>query len=185
MTFRGEFKCPFMVKTLFWGISARTRGALFGSWFFQSLCQLECVLIDWSVWSVLAFCWKPKLFQSHRQSHSRWMGSRVEESRGVWVGGLQRAQCLSSSRSSTLKKRLINGSLIGWRGHTHPFSDALTSQQDTGWKESEEKNVIRFLKLKQNAEKTLKASSYCSIRDINSQQNLILISILYKTNLMW
>lgn len=53
---------------------------------------------------------------------------------GGWVGGwrrggrggrgLERAQCLSSSRSSTLKKRLINRRLIGWRGHTHPFIDA-------------------------------------------------------------
>lgn len=103
--------------------SGGPRVALCGSRFFQPLCQLECVHVGWSVWSVLPSCWKPKLFQSHRQSHSRWMGSRVEERR-EGRGRLQRAQCLSSSRSSTLKKGLINRSLIGWRGHTHPFTDA-------------------------------------------------------------
>lgn len=120
--FSGEsLSVPSWSKPCSGGISTQTRGALCGNQFFQPSCQLECVHVGWSVWSVLAFCWKPKLFQSHRQSHSRWMGSRVEQRR---EGGLQRAQCLSSSRSSTLKKRLINRSLIGWRGHTHPFTDA-------------------------------------------------------------
>ena len=126
------------------GISTRTRVALCGSWFFQPLCQLECVH-GWSVWSVLAFCWKPKLFQSHRQSHSRWMASRVEE-RGEGSWGLQRAQCLSSSRFLTLKKRLINRSLIGWRGHTHPFTAAgqacrTPTDRENNRRESEEENL--------------------------------------------
>lgn len=67
------------------------------------------------------------------------MGSRVEERRGE-LRGFQRAQCLPSSRSSTLKKRLINRSLIGWRGHAHPFTDVgQACRTPADWWESEVK----------------------------------------------
>lgn len=75
-----NFNVPSWSKSCSGGISTQTRSALCGISFFQTLCQLECVHVVLKLCGQCwLFCWKPKLFQSHRQSHSRWMGSRVEE----------------------------------------------------------------------------------------------------------
>lgn len=82
----------------------------------------ECMSVQCVV-SVRFFCWKPKI--SSKATDKATAGGRVAEWRGEGRKrrGLLRAQCLPSSRCSTLKKRLINRNLIGWRGHTCPLTD--------------------------------------------------------------
>lgn len=105
LTWASGDSSPFMVRIQF-----RWRS----SWSFQPLFQhlvLKCVVSSGLF-----------LFSESRSSSK----ATDKATAGGWRGGsgLQRAQWLSSSRSSTLEKRPINRSLRGWRRRTRPTAEA-------------------------------------------------------------
>lgn len=103
--------------------------------FFQPLCQRECVR---DVLKLCGQCWLfAKSQSSSKATDKATAGGWVEGGAGG-CRGLQRAQCLSSSRSSTPKKRLINQNLIGWRGDT--FSEAAGAFRTLTEQEGEEEH---------------------------------------------